>query len=113
MAPQDAVQAVIDMLTDTNKYVGDRAPWKEVKTDLAAAAETLYVGLETLRVAGILLSPVMPEKMHTLLRQLGWDKKPSFADAEKFGALVAGTKISKGDPLFPRVEWKAEEQVKA
>lgn len=108
MEPQTAVQLVIDVLNDANKYIGDRAPWKQVKTDLAAGAETLMAGLEVLRVAGILLSPVMPGKCAELLRSIGWEQAPKLADAEQARTIAAGTLVRKGDPLFPRVEWAKE-----
>lgn len=106
--PQAAVQIVVDLLNDANKYIGDRAPWKQVKTDLPAGAETLAVCLEVLRVAGILLSPVMPEKCAALLKAIGWEKGFSFAEAQKARACVAGAAVPKSEPLFPRVEWKKE-----
>ncbi len=106
--PQGAVVQVVEVLNEANKYVGDRAPWKQVKTDLPAAAETLGACLEVLRVAGLLLTPVMPTKMQELLQSVGWTPKPNFADARKTRAIPVGAKVTKGDPLFPRVEWKSE-----
>lgn len=108
MEPQTAVQLIVDILNDTNKYIGDRAPWKQVKDDLPAAAETLGACLEVLRVTGILLSPVMPEKCGAILSTVGWGKTPAFADAKNALALPAGTPVKKAEPLFPRVEWKKE-----
>lgn len=108
MEPQTAVQRIVDILNDTNKYIGDRAPWKQVKDDLPAAAETLGACLEVLRVTGILLSPVMPEKCASILSTIGWVKKPDFADAKSPVAMAVGTPVKKAEPLFPRVEWKKE-----
>lgn len=108
-APQAAVDEIVQMLNDANKYIGDQAPWKQVKTDLPAAADTLYTGLECLRIAGILLYPVMPEKTRQLLNQIGWKEEVRYSDAEKTGLLKAGTPLTKGEMLFPRVEWKAEQ----
>ena len=107
MEPHNAIGAIIEVLNEANKYIGDRAPWKQVKTDLPAAWETLFVSLETLRVSGILLSPVMPTKCAELLHSIGVGKN-TFSDAEKVGIFPEGTKIKKGDILFPRVEWKAD-----
>lgn len=104
MAPQDAMQDIVDLLSEANKYIGDRAPWKQVKTDLPAAAETLYLCSEVLRVAGILLTPVMPEKCSQLLNILGWEKIPTFEDAKKMKALLPGGKVLKPEPLFMRIE---------
>jgi methionyl-tRNA synthetase len=106
--PQSATTHVLDLLNDANKYIGDRAPWKQVKTDLPAAAETLGACLEVLRVAGILWSPIMPGKCSELLKVIGWEKTPSLDDARKTRACVAGASVLKPEPLFPRVEWKAD-----
>jgi methionyl-tRNA synthetase len=108
MEPQAAVQAVVDVLNETNRYIGDRAPWKQVKEDLPAAGETLYACLEVLRVSAILLSPVMPEKCASILKSIGWEKEPDFSDAEKAHALEEGTVVKKAEPLFPRVEWRKD-----
>lgn len=108
LEPQTAVQLVVDVLNDTNKYIGDRAPWKQVKEDMPAAGETLHTCLEVLRVAGILLSPVMPEKCASILATIGWSKSPAFADAQKALAIPAGAPVQKAEPLFPRVEWKRD-----
>jgi methionyl-tRNA synthetase len=105
MAPQTAVQEIVDVLSDTNRYIGDRAPWKQVKDDLTAAGETLAVCLEVLKVAGILLSPVMPEKCASILGTIGCELDfPNLARP-----IPAGTPVKKSEPLFPRVEWKPEQ----
>ncbi|RYZ98396.1 MAG: methionine--tRNA ligase, partial [Proteobacteria bacterium] len=106
MEPQSAVQAIVDVLNETNKYIGDRAPWKQVKEDLPGAGETLGTGLEVLRVVGILLSPVMPAKCASILATIGWDKAPAFDDAGPGQRLGGGRPVQKAEPLFPRVEWK-------
>lgn len=109
MEPQAAVQAVVDTLNEANKYIGDRAPWKQVKeADLAPAAETLQAGLEALRVAALLLSPVMPEKCAAILATIGWPQAPAFGDALEVPGLPKGAPVKKAEPMFPRVEWKKE-----
>lgn len=99
-----AIGQVVDLLNDANKYLEQQAPWKQVKTDLPAAAQSLYAALECLRIAGILLHPVMPEKMNELLLRIGWDKEPMFEDALHWGLLKPGVKVQMGEPLFPRID---------
>ncbi|MGZ3721186.1 MAG: methionine--tRNA ligase [Bdellovibrionota bacterium] len=107
--PQGATTEVLELLNDANKYIGDRAPWKQVKEpDLGPAAETLAVCLEVLRVAGILWHPIMPNKCAKLLEIIGWREAPSIADARLVRAMPAGAKVQKPEPLFPRVDWKAD-----
>jgi methionyl-tRNA synthetase len=106
--PQGATLEVLELLNDTNKYIGDRAPWKQVKEpDLGPAAETLAVGLEVLRVTGILWSPIMPTKCEALLRIIGFTQAPTIAEARKVRGMPAGAKVQKPEPLFPRLDWKA------
>lgn len=110
MEPHKAVQIVVDLLSDTNKYIGDRAPWKQVKEDMTAAGETLGTCLEVLRVAAVLFHPVMPEKTVALLKIIGLGgEKLEFSLAEGKRKIKSGTKIEKPEPLFPRLDWKADQ----
>lgn len=104
--PQAAVEEIMGVLTETNKYFSDSAPWNLFKTDAEKGKEVLYMTLESLRLCAVLLQPVMPTKMRELLTALGsghaltWEKDV----AGGFGRLKPGTKIEKPAPLFPRVE---------
>jgi methionyl-tRNA synthetase len=64
---------------------------------------------EALRIASVLLSPAMPDKMAELSRR--WACAPPagapLAELARFGgphALKPGTRIDKGDPLFMRAD---------
>ena len=103
MAPQNAVGTIIELLTATNKYIDILAPWKLVKEDKEKTGECLTVCLEVLRIAAILLSPVMPEKCAKILSDLHQSTSPTFEDAKKWGVLKAGSSVVKGDILFPRI----------
>ncbi|SAM05230.1 hypothetical protein [Absidia glauca] len=64
--------AIMDTLTEANKHFTDNEPWKLKDQDQKDRRDTvLYYALETCRVAGILLQPVMPTKMDELLSRLG------------------------------------------
>lgn len=107
--PQGATLEVLELLNDANKYIGDRAPWKQVKEPtLDAAAETLAVCLEVLRVAGILWLPIMPTKCEALLKVIGFTAKPSIEEARKVRGMPSGARVAKPEPLFPRVDWKPD-----
>jgi methionyl-tRNA synthetase len=103
MAPQAAIGVVIELLTATNKYIDEIAPWKLVKEDKEKTGECLSVCLEVLRIAAVLLSPVMPEKCEKILLQFGISKKPTLSDAQVWGVLKEGLEIKKEDILFPRI----------
>ncbi|MCB0342133.1 MAG: methionine--tRNA ligase [Pseudobdellovibrionaceae bacterium] len=103
MAPSYATEHVVQMLNEANRYLEEKAPWKLVKTDVAAAGKVLYAALDVVRIAGILLQPVMPVKAKELLDRLNCDKR-DFDAAKIWGAIDEGTLVEKGDPLFPRIE---------
>jgi methionyl-tRNA synthetase len=97
------------LLTETNRYLEEKAPWKTAKTDLATAGASLYVALEILRISGSLLLPVMPEKMRSLLQTIGASVNPQWSELATWAIIAPGTKVEKAEPLFPRVELKDSE----
>jgi methionyl-tRNA synthetase len=108
-APSEALEHVMHLLTETNRYLEEKAPWKTAKTDLATAGASLYVALEILRISGSLLLPVMPEKMRSLLQTIGASVNPQWSELATWAIIAPGTKVEKAEPLFPRVELKDSE----
>ena len=79
------VGAVFDVIAEANRYFANAAPWALAKTDPARMRLVLYVTAEVLRIAAILLQPVMPDSMGKLLDLLGVPP-----DARSFAALETG-----------------------
>lgn len=103
MRPSFALEQIVLTLTEVNKYLEEKAPWKSAKTDLAQAGHVLAVALEVLRVTGTLLLPVLPRKAPLLLDGIGAGR-PTFEDLATWPGIPADTKITKAEPLFPRLE---------
>ncbi|MCB0407473.1 MAG: methionine--tRNA ligase [Bdellovibrionales bacterium] len=101
--PSRALEAIILLLNEANRFLEEKAPWTTAKTDVAQAGKDLYSAIEVLRISAILLSPVLPEKMSELLTRVGCQDR-SFTAAQKWGLTKEGTPIEKGSPLFPRIE---------
>ena len=92
-----------------NRYVEERAPWTLAK-DPARAGEldqTLFSLAEGLRVAAILLWPVIPSSSERILAALGQDPARVDLAAAVWGAGAAGVAVEPAGPLFPRVEEEA------
>ena len=114
LAPGDAVDAALELVRATNRYLERREPWQlakdEEQGDLLDAV--LYTSAETLRIAAVLLSPVMPRKTAEMLTQLG--KPPEegarFEDLTAWGLLQPGDEVPGGEGLFPRAELPEELQ---
>ncbi len=96
---QEAVTTVLEYVHVLNRYMEAQAPWKLAKTDMHAANRVLYTAAEGLRIATIMLAPVMPEKTAQVLDILGAvDTKPVW------GQSKPGTPLKIHPPLFPRIE---------
>ncbi|KAF5018135.1 hypothetical protein F66182_9898 [Fusarium sp. NRRL 66182] len=71
----NALRGVFELLRETNRFITDTEPWKIVKSPSEHARTRLnwviYRCAEALRIAGIFLQPVMPEKAVELLDGLG------------------------------------------
>ena len=96
---QEAIEETIKLVRLVNGYIEAQAPWKVAKTDLERAGTILYTATETLRIAALLLSPVMPSKCETVLDVLGVvDSQPDW------NGLKPGTKLKSHEALFPRLD---------
>ena len=103
----DAIENILSLIRELNRYLEKREPWKLVKSDksqASIAATTLAISADILRVSSQLLNPVMPEKTKDILRILGCDRIA--VNNTKIGLLKAGTKLGKGQSPFPRIEIK-------
>jgi methionyl-tRNA synthetase len=99
--------AVWDLIRAANSFIEDRAPWALNKAgDKDAVAAVIGDCLETLRIVALLSSPLIPNASAELWRRLGLPGTPEdqrVPDAAQWG-LLPGSKLEKGDPLFPRRE---------
>ena len=115
MAAFDFTRALADIwrfLGAANKYIDETAPWAALKAgDRTRAGTILYNTLEALRIATILLTPVLPAATQEVWEQLGVAQPlggQRLADAREWGGLRPGTRIRPGRPIFPRIETRVE-----
>ncbi|MGY1455394.1 methionine--tRNA ligase [Streptomyces sp. SS8] len=108
------IAAVFDFIKQVNGYLTEQEPWKVAKDTSPEAQERLatilYTAAESLRACAVLLNPVMPRTSGLLWDSLG-AQAPLGAladqrvqDAGAWGLLPAGTRVTKGPALFPRLE---------
>ncbi|GGF88083.1 methionine--tRNA ligase [Paenibacillus aceti] len=107
-----ALTAISAFIGRTNKYIDETQPWvlakDEAKRDELASVMVNLV--EALRIISILLQPFLTKAPAKIWEQLGitpgeltaWDSIKSF------GLIPAGTKLGKGEPIFPRLEMEKE-----
>ena len=92
------INDIMIFIRSINVFIEQNEPWKLVKSDKVQAGNILYHCAESLRLAAVMLSPVMPSKTKDILDILGTN------DVELvWGKLKAGSKISTSEPIFPRI----------
>ncbi|BBU21516.1 hypothetical protein MYXE_13050 [Mycobacterium xenopi] len=102
-----ALEAIWLMLGAANKYFSAQQPWvlrkSESESDQTRFRTVLYVTCEVLRIAALLIQPVLPESASKLLDLLG---QP--ADQRTFAAvgtrLTPGTVLPPPTAVFPRYQ---------
>ncbi len=100
-----AIEAVLESVRKSNKYIADTQPWQLVKDGNTERVNTvLACCVEALRCASVLLEPIIPHKSKELRAQLGLTGEVKLADATQWGVSLAGTQTQVGAPLFPRID---------
>ena len=108
---QGGINAIMDFCKVVNGYVTIQQPWVVAKDESKKSEldAILYNTAESLRALAILLHPVMPLSTSKLWSYLGAESSlgqissQKIADVAKWGQLKGGSKIIKGDILFPRL----------
>jgi len=107
-ALHDGAAAAWKLVTLCNEQIQLREPWKMAK-DEARADELkafLYGILETLRIACVLLAPVLPGKTAAALAIIGAEGavEQGLEAATAWGGLPVGIELERPAPLFPRLD---------
>jgi len=111
----DAVQHALDLVRKIDLYIEQTKPFKLAKDPdkLPEVGTILYNCAETMRIASILLWPIMPTKIEELWRRIGCEHytkalanhgQGKLSEWCRWGLLEPGTPILQGDPLFPRYQ---------
>lgn len=105
-----ALEAVWNLISRTNKYIDETAPWVLAKdeTDRDKLAAVMSHLVASLRVVAHLIQPFMMETSDAIMEQLGLG---ATFDLEKltFADLPEGVRVvAKGSPIFPRLDMEDE-----
>lgn len=105
-----ALEEIWKLVRRTNKYIDETTPWVLIKEDTDRLRTVIYNLLETIRIISGLIKPFMAETSLKINRQIGiFDTL--YEDLNVFGLLSAGTKVSKGENLFNRLDVEKEIEI--
>lgn len=97
-----ALESIWELIRRINRYVQQTEVWTLTEPEtLPRMGTILYNCLEALRIISVLLSPFIPETAEKIQQQIGLNE---FDTHTEWGNLSAGIVVSKGKPIFPRVE---------
>ncbi len=102
------LETIWEFVRRINRYVQQTQVWTLAKPETKARMGTiLYNSLEALRFISVLISPVIPETAEKIQKQIGLSEFDTIAE---WGRLPVGLTVSRGEPIFPRVDTKKEKQ---
>ena len=105
-----ALEAVWNIISRTNKYIDETAPWVLAKEDgdkkqLAAVMAHLAASL---RVVAHLIQPFMMNTSNAIMEQLGLGLNFDLENLTLAGFPENVTVVAKGTPIFPRLDMDEE-----
>lgn len=105
----DALDRIWELIGRANKYIDETTPWILAKDPAKKErlGTVLYNLVESLRFISVLLSAFLPTTSEKINEQLNveltaWDT------ISAFDGTSAGTKVKKGEVIFPRIDVEAK-----
>ena len=99
------------LISRNNKYIDETQPWVLAKEEKTEELATVMVHLaESLRRIAVLIKPFLTQTPDKIFEQLNIkeDSLKTWDSLETFGLIPSGTKVEKGNPIFPRLDIKEE-----
>jgi methionyl-tRNA synthetase len=114
LALHEALAAIGGFVGEVNGYLTEQEPWTVAKdtrdAGRARLATILYTAAEALRAIAVLHAPTMPTTARALWQSLGAADALGALDGQdireagRWGQLAVGARLTKGTPLFPRLD---------
>ena len=108
----NALAEIWKLIGRTNKYIDETAPWILAKSekDRPRLGTVMYHLAEILRIVSVLISPFLPHTPVVIQKQLGitGSENITWDSVKEFGRLKPGTRVEKGNVIFPRLDLTEE-----
>ncbi len=105
-----ALEAVWNIISRTNKYIDETAPWVLAKDDtkIAELAAVMAHLVASLRVVAHLIQPFMMTTSNAIMEQLGLGADFDLENLDLAGLPTGIKVVTKGTPIFPRLDMDEE-----
>ena len=104
----NALTEIWKLIGECNRYIDLTTPWVLAKNeaDRPRLGTVLYVLLECARIVAVLIAPTMPRTPERIFAQIGVTDEAlkTWESIKVFGGIVPGSKVHKGEALFPRID---------
>ena len=107
LAPSISRNAAADRLIDrTNEFIAATSPWAMAKDPASAdrLTQVLFDAAEAIRLAAVLLQPIMPSSSKEILRRIGVGGEPLTFDRDGRWRNEGERVLAQDGPLWPRKE---------
>jgi methionyl-tRNA synthetase len=98
-----AIKMAMDLAQEANRYLDEKAPWKTIKTDRKAAANSLYTALSVITQLKTMLYPFLPFSSQKVHEYLGFQGRIEDGRWE-WQDLPPGQKLREPQPLFKKLD---------
>jgi len=99
----------MSLAQEANRYLDEKSPWKVIKEDKQAAADSLYVALYVISCLKTALYPFLPFSSQKLHEFLGFKGKVE-DDGWQPHSPPPGQKLLPPQPLFSKLDEKLIEE---
>ncbi|MDY0943571.1 methionine--tRNA ligase [Priestia megaterium] len=107
-----ALASIWQYVSRTNKYIDETQPWALAKDEKKRAelASVMTHLAESIRHIAVLLQPFLTRTPEKIFAQIGVkeDVLKTWESTTRFNMLKEGTKVEKGEPMFPRLDREEE-----
>ena len=100
---KQALNKAMALAHEANRYLDGKAPWKAIKTDRQAAANSLYTTIGAISALKTMLSPFLPFSSQKLHEYLGFEGKIENSKWE-ISVLAPGQKLVEPKALFIKLD---------
>jgi len=106
---KQAIKTAMAVAHEANRYLDEKSPWKVIKQDRQAAADSLYVAIVTISYLRTMLYPFLPFSSQKLHEYLGFKGR-----VEEYGWKVelpaGGQELVAPQPLFAKLDEKLADE---